>query len=143
MAFEDWAWILILVIEILIITLVLYISMRFICGRKKLDASYFFRLLFVSIILAIGVSAIAYAISAVTNQFASAPMFYVFLTIGFIIVIRYLLTTPVVIPYRDYSTDKYWQWSIWMTIISLLIIFVIEFLVRMISGGSIDLIPHF
>ncbi|MBK5112923.1 MAG: hypothetical protein KGD59_14545 [Candidatus Heimdallarchaeota archaeon] len=143
MAFEDWAWILILVIEILLITLVLYLSMRLITGRKKLDASYFFRLFFVAIILAVGVSAIAYAISAVTNQFASAPMFYVFLTIGFIIVIRYLLTTPAVIPYRDHSTDKYWQWSIWMTIISLLIIFIIEFLVRMISGGSIDLIPHF
>ncbi|MCK5158524.1 MAG: hypothetical protein KAR08_05180, partial [Candidatus Heimdallarchaeota archaeon] len=120
MAFEDWAWILILVIEILIITLVLYLSMRFITGRKKLGASYFFRLFFVSIILAVGVSAIAYAISAVTNQFASAPMFYVFLTVGFIIVIRYLLTTPAVIPYRDHSADKYWQWSIWMTIISLL-----------------------
>lgn len=147
LAFEDWIWALILIIEILVVTLALYLSMRFITGRKKLDGGYFMRLLLVAIILAVGVTAIAMAINAVANLgFNFAPMFYVFLTIGFIIVIRYLLTTPQVIPYRGDSADKYWQWSIWMTIISLLIIFLIAFLVELISGAlgnQIDILPHF
>jgi hypothetical protein len=144
MAFEDWVWILILVIELLIVTLVLYLSMRFICGRKKLDGGYFMRLLLVSLILVVGVTAVAYAISALTNAFA--PMFYVFLTIGFILVIRYLLTTPSVIPYHGHSPEKYWQWTLWLTVITLLLIFLINFLVVEISsalGNPIDLIPNF
>ncbi|MGC9780143.1 MAG: hypothetical protein HZR80_12940 [Candidatus Heimdallarchaeota archaeon] len=147
MAFDQWFWALILVIEILVVTLALYLSMRFITGRKKLDGSYFMRLLLVAIILAVGVTAIAMAINAVANLgYNFAPMFYVFLTIGFIVVIRYLLTTPQVIPYRGDSADKYWQWSIWITIISLLIIFLIAFLVELISGAlnnPIDILPHF
>lgn len=144
MAFENWAWILILVIEILVVTLVLYLSMRFICGRKRLDGGYFMRLLLVAIILAVGVTAIAYAVNAITSVFA--PMFYVFLTVGFILVIRYLLTTPAVIPYREHSADKYWQWSIWITLLSLAMIFLIAFLVELISdaiGQPIDILPHF
>ncbi|MBD3191683.1 MAG: hypothetical protein GF308_13630 [Candidatus Heimdallarchaeota archaeon] len=144
MAFENWAWILILVIEILVVTLVLYLSMRFICGRKRLDGSYFMRLLLVAIILAVGVTAIAYAVNQITSVFA--PMFYVFLTVGFILVIRYLLTTPAVIPYHEHSADKYWQWSIWITLLSLVMIFLIAFLVELISdaiGQPIDILPHF
>ncbi|TFG01719.1 MAG: hypothetical protein EU542_06500 [Promethearchaeota archaeon] len=145
MAFEDWAFWLILVIELLLVTLVLYLSMRFICNRKKLDGSYFFRLFGVALILVIGVVAVALAIDQLTG-FMFAPMFYVFLTIGFILVIRYLLTTPAVIPYREYSLEKYWHWAIWITIISLLLIFLINFLVELISdalGHPIDLVPHF
>ncbi|MCK5046256.1 MAG: hypothetical protein KAS22_06730 [Candidatus Heimdallarchaeota archaeon] len=142
MAFSDWYWLLILIVEILVVTLVLYVSMRLICGRKKLDASYFFRLFFVSLLLCVGVTAVANALLLFTASFY-APMFYVFLTIGFIFIIRYLLTTPVVIPHQSHSADKYWQWSIWMTIISLAIIFLIIFLVDIISGGTIDLFPYF
>ncbi|MBN1330659.1 MAG: hypothetical protein JXA54_14390 [Candidatus Heimdallarchaeota archaeon] len=144
MAFEDWYWLLILIIEILVLTLVLYFSMRIITARKKLDASYFFRLFLVAIILAFGVTAVAKVLTlASLSQYIFAPMFYIFLTIGFIIVIRYLLTTPQVIPHQGYSADKYWQWSLWITIISLLFIFLIIFLVDLISGGSIDLFPYF
>ncbi|MHA1211492.1 MAG: hypothetical protein ACTSSH_03430 [Candidatus Heimdallarchaeota archaeon] len=142
MAFEDWYWLLILIVEVLVLTLVLYLSMRIITGRKKLDASYFFRLFFISIILAFGVTAVAQALTYLTHLIF-APMFYVFLTIGFIIVIRYLLTTPQVIPHTGHSADKYWQWSLWMTMISLIFIFLVVFLVDLISGGSIDLFPYF
>lgn len=144
MAFLDninsWEWWLVIVISILVTTLVLYLSMRFICGRKRLDAGYFFRLFIVSIILIVGVVAIAELLNFLVNlggafQYNFAPMFYVFITIGFIIVIRYLLTVPSVIPYKDYSSDKYWQWSIWITIISLFMIFLIAFLVYIISNA--------
>ncbi|MEA2070813.1 MAG: hypothetical protein U9O98_05925 [Asgard group archaeon] len=144
MAFEDWVVWLILAIELLIVTLVLYFSMRFITARKKLDGSYFFRLLGVSLILVVGVTAVAYAVDVLTQSFA--PMFYVFLTIGFILVIRYLLTTPAVIPYRGHSVENYWQWSIWISVIALFMIFLINFLVEIISGAlgnPIDVIPHF
>ncbi|NHJ47110.1 MAG: hypothetical protein FK733_04910 [Asgard group archaeon] len=142
MAFEDWAWILILIIEILVLTLVMYLSVRLICGRKKLNAEYFFRLLIVAIILAVGVTAIANAIQALSGTFY-APMFYIILTIGFILVIRYLITTPAVLPHTGHSADKYWQWAIWISIITLLFLFLIIFLVDIISGGSIDLFPYF
>ncbi|HUT81132.1 MAG TPA: hypothetical protein VMZ29_08010 [Candidatus Bathyarchaeia archaeon] len=142
MAFEDWYWLLILIVEILLLTLILYLSMRIITARKKLDASYFFRLFFVSIILAFGVTAVALALTYLTSLIF-APMFYVFLTIGFIIIIRYLLTTPQVIPNTAYSSDKYWQWSLWITVISLVFIFLVVFLVDLLSGGSINLFPSF
>ena len=59
-------------------------------------------------------------------------MFYIFLTIGFILVIRYLLTVPAVLPHAA-SGDKYWQWSIWITVIALFLILAIAYAVYFIS----------
>jgi len=137
MAFENfnlWYYWLILIVSLLLLTLVLYLSIRFICGRKKLDAGYFFRLFFVSIILLVGVEAVAQALASLTDLFMLSTMFYIFLTIGFILVIRYLLTVPAVLPHAA-SGDKYWQWSIWITIISLFLILAIAYIVYLISNA--------
>jgi hypothetical protein len=63
-------------------------------------------------------------------------MFYVFLTIGFILVIRYLLTVPAVLPHAA-SQDKYWGWSLIITVISLILILAIAYAVYYISNGNI------
>ncbi|NHJ41246.1 MAG: hypothetical protein FK731_14535 [Asgard group archaeon] len=138
MAFIDniksWEWWLIMVISILLLTLVLYLSVRIICGRKKLDGGYFLRLFLVSILLIVAVEAVAEALAALTNFFIYASMFYVFLTIGFILVIRYLITVPAVLP-QAASGDKYWQWAIWITLISLFLILAIAAAVYYISNA--------
>lgn len=136
MAFEslsDWRWWLIMVISLLLLTLVLYLSVRLICGRKKLDVGYFFRLFLISIVLLVAVEAVAQALAALTDFLILTSMFYIFLTIGFILVIRYLLTVPAVLPHAA-SGDKYWQWSIWITVISLFLILAIAYGVYFISG---------
>jgi hypothetical protein len=131
---KSWEWWLIMVISILLLTLVLYLSVRLICGRKKLDGGYFLRLFLVSILLIVAVEAVAEALAALTNVFIYASMFYVFLTIGFILVIRYLITVPAVLPHAA-SGDKYWQWAIWITLISLFLILAIAAAVYYISNA--------
>lgn len=133
MAFDDWRWWLIMVITLLLLTLALYLSVRLICGRKKFDFSYFLRLFLVALILVVAVEAVAQALSALTSLFVLSSMFYIFLTIGFILVIRYLLTVPAVLPHAV-SEDKYWQWSLWITVISLFIILAIAYGIYFISG---------
>jgi len=133
MAFNDWRWWLIMVITLLLLTLALYLSVRLICGRKKFDFSYFLRLFLVALILVVAVEAVAQALSYLTSLFVLSSMFYIFLTIGFILVIRYLLTVPAVLPHAA-SGDKYWQWSLWITVISLFIILAIAYGIYFISG---------
>ncbi|MHA1629107.1 MAG: hypothetical protein ACTSXO_05665 [Candidatus Heimdallarchaeota archaeon] len=138
MAFENfnlWYYWLILVVSLLLLTLALYLGVRIICGRKKLDASYFFRLFFVSIILLVAVEAVAQALATITDILVFSTMFYIFLTIGFILVIRYLLMVPAVLPHAAGSGDKYWQWSIWITIISLFLILAIAYIIYAISSA--------
>jgi len=133
--FDSWEWWLIIVISVLLLTLTLYLSMRFVTGRKKLTIGYFFRILLISIVLLIGLVAVAEAIAQVlTLGYQFAPMFYILMTMGFILIIRYFLTNSTVIPYHDGSSDKYWQWSMWVTLISILLLFLIVFLVELISG---------
>ena len=137
--FGQWEWWLVIVISVLVLTLTLYLSMRFVTGRKKLTAGYFFRIFFISIILLVGLVAVAEAIAQVlTLGFSFAPMFYILMTLGFVLIIRYFLTTPAVIPYHEGSSDKYWQWAMWITVISILLLFLIAFLVELISGLIID-----
>ena len=143
MAFENlarWEWWLVMVISILVLTLTLYLSIRLICGRKKLTGGYFLRLLLVSIILLIVVVLVAEGITALISIGGTisqmGAMFYVFLTIGFILTIRYLLIVPAVLPYREYSAEKYWQWAIWITIISLIILLLIAFAIYYISEAA-------
>ncbi|NHJ31780.1 MAG: hypothetical protein FK732_02850 [Asgard group archaeon] len=131
--FTSWEWWLIMVITLLLLTLVLYLSVRLICGRKKLDGGYFLRLFLVSLLLVVAVEAVAAALAALASIVTISSMFYVFLTVGFILVIRYLLTVPAVLPHAA-SGDKYWQWSIWITLISLFLILAIAFGVYYISG---------
>ena len=138
MAFENfnlWYYWLILVVSLLLLTLALYLGVRIICGRKKLDAGYFFRLFFISIILLVAVEAVAQALATITDIFVFSTMFYIFLTIGFILVIRYLLMVPAVLPHAAGSGDKYWQWSIWITIISLFLILAIAYIIYAISSA--------
>ena len=138
MAFENfnlWYYWLILVVSLLLLTLALYLGVRIICGRKKLDAGYFFRLFFVSIILLVAVEAVAQALATITDILVFSTMFYIFLTIGFILVIRYLLMVPAVLPHAAGSGDKYWQWSIWITIISLFLILAIAYIIYAISSA--------
>ena len=123
-----------MVVSILLLTLVLYISVRIICGRKKLDGGYFLRLFLVSILLIVAVEAVAAALAALADPLVLSSMFYVFLTIGFILVIRYLLTVPQVLPHAA-SGDKYWQWSLWITVISLFLILAIALAVYYISNA--------
>ncbi|NHJ85055.1 MAG: hypothetical protein FK734_06305 [Asgard group archaeon] len=130
--FSDWKWWLIMVISILLLTLVLYLSIRLICGRKKFDGGYFLRLFLVSILLIVGVEAVAQALAAITSPITLDSMFYIFLTIGFILVIRYLLMVPAVLPHAE-SGDKYWQWAIWNTVVSLFLILAIGYIVFAIS----------
>jgi len=113
----------------------MYLSVRIICGRKKLDAGYFFRLFFVSILLVVAVEAVAQGLSMLTDLFLLSSMFYIFLTIGFILVIRYLVTVPAVLPHAA-SGDKYWQWSIWITVISLFLILAIAYIIFLISNAT-------
>jgi hypothetical protein len=131
---QDWRWWLIMVISLLLLTLVIYLSVRLICGRKKLDASYFFRLFFVALLLIVAVEAVAQALAALVDLFVLSSMFYIFLTIGFILVIRYLITVPAVLPHAA-SGDKYWQWSLWITVISLFFILAIAYGVYFISDA--------
>lgn len=138
MAFENfnlWYYWLILVVSLLLLTLALYLGVRIICGRKKLDAGYFFRLFFISIILLVAVEAVAQALATITDILVFSTMFYIFLTIGFILVIRYLLMVPAVLPHAAGSGDKYWQWSIWITIISLFLILAIAYIIYAISSA--------
>ncbi|NHK31975.1 MAG: hypothetical protein FK730_11525 [Asgard group archaeon] len=129
---DQWYYWLILVISLLLLTLVLYLSVRIICGRKKLDGGYFLRLFLVSLLLLVAVEAVAQALTSITSPVTLSSMFYIFLTIGFILVIRYLITVPAVLPHAA-SGDKYWQWSIWITLISLFFILVIAYVVYLIS----------
>lgn len=123
-----------MVLSILLLTLVLYLSVRLICGRKKLDGGYFLRLFLVSLLLIVAVEAVAAALAALTNPLVLSSMFYVFLTVGFILVIRYLLTVPAVLPHAA-TGDKYWQWSIWITLISLFLILAIAYAVYYVSNA--------
>jgi len=145
MAFENldkwWYW-LILVISILLLTLVLYITVRLICGRKKLDGGYFLRLFLVSILLIVGIEALAGALTALTDIFTLSSMFMVFVTILFIIVIRYLITVPAVLPVSS-SGEKYWQWSIWITLVSLFFLLAIALGVYYLSDALGDPIVLF
>ncbi|MHA1557799.1 MAG: hypothetical protein ACTSPM_12810 [Candidatus Heimdallarchaeota archaeon] len=137
--FDSWEWWLIIVISVLVLTLTLYLSMRFVTGRKKLTVGYFFRIFLISIVLLIGLVAVAEAIAQVlTLGYQFAPMFYILMTIGFILIIRYFLTNSTVIPYHDGSSDKYWQWAMWITLISILLLFLIAFLLELISGLFMD-----
>ncbi len=136
---NSWEWWLIIVISILLLTLTLYLSMRFVTGRKKLTFGYFLRIFLISIVLLIGLVAVAEAIAQVLNLgYHFAPMFYILMTMGFILIIRYFLTNSTVIPYHEGSSDKYWQWSMWVTLISIILLFIIAFLVELISGLIID-----
>lgn len=133
-----------MVLSILLLTLVLYISVRLICGRKKLDGGYFLRLFLVSLLLIVAVEAVARVLAALTDPLIFTSMFYVFLTVGFILVIRYLLTVPAVLPHAA-TGDKYWQWSIWITLISLFLILAIAYAVHFISdafGHPIHIFIH-
>ena len=132
LAFDDWRWWLIMVITLLLLTLVLYLSVRLICGRKKFDFSYFLRLFLVSLILVVAVEAVAQALAALASLFVFSSMFYIFLTIGFILVIRYLIMVPAVLPHAA-TGDKYWQWALWITAISLFLILAIAYAVYFIS----------
>jgi len=123
-----------MVVSILLLTLVLYLSVRIICGRKKLDGGYFLRLFLVSILLIVAVEAVAAALAALADPLVLSSMFYVFLTIGFILVIRYLLTVPAVLPHAA-TGDKYWQWSLWITVISLFLILAIALAVYYVSNA--------
>ena len=134
LAFDDWRWWLIMVITLLLLTLVLYLSVRLICGRKKFDFSYFLRLFLVALILVVAVEAVAQALAALVDLFVLSSMFYIFLTIGFILVIRYLLTVPAVLPHAA-TGDKYWQWALWITVISLFLILAIAYAVYFISDA--------
>jgi hypothetical protein len=131
-----------MVITLLLLTLVLYLSVRIICGRKKLDGGYFLRLFLVSLLLVVAVEAVAQVLAELTSIFVLSSMFYVFLTIGFILVIRYLLTVPAVLPHAA-SGDKYWQWSIWITMISLFLILAIAYGIYFISDAIGDPIVIF
>ena len=133
--FTQWYWWLVMVISILLLTLVLYISVRLVCGRKKLDGGYFLRLFLVALILVVAVEAVAQAISALLDLLILSTMFYVILTVGFILVIRYLITVPAVLPLAA-SGDKYWQWSIWITVISLFFILAIAYAIYLISNAA-------
>lgn len=130
---KQWEWWLVMVISLLLLTLVLYLSVRIICGRKKLDGGYFLRLFFVALIILIAVEAIAQGLAALVDLFVLSSMFYIFLTIGCILTIRYLLTVPAVLPHAA-SGDKYWQWSLWITVIALFLILAIAYAVYFISG---------
>ncbi|MHA1123794.1 MAG: hypothetical protein ACTSUW_06520 [Candidatus Heimdallarchaeota archaeon] len=132
--FTQWEWWLVMVVSILLLTLVLYLSVRIICGRKKLDGGYFLRLFLVSILLIVAVEAVAAALAALADPLVLSSMFYVFLTIGFILVIRYLLTVPAVLPHAA-TGDKYWQWSLWITVISLFLILAIALAVYYVSNA--------
>ena len=131
-----------MVITLLLLTLVLYLSVRIICGRKKLDGGYFLRLFLVSLLLVVAVEAVAQVLAELTSIFVLSSMFYVFLTIGFILVIRYLLTVPAVLPHAA-TGDKYWQWSIWITMISLFLILAIAYGIYFISDAIGDPIVIF
>ncbi len=131
-----------MVITLLLLTLVLYLSVRIICGRKKLDGSYFLRLFLVSLLLVVAVEAVAQVLAELTSLFVLSSMFYVFLTVGFILVIRYLLTVPAVLPHAA-TGDKYWQWSIWITLISLFLILAIAYGIYFISDAIGDPIVIF
>ena len=123
-----------MVVTLLILTLVLYLSVRLICGRKKLDGGYFLRLFFVSLILVVAVEAVAAALAALASIVTISSMFYVFLTVGFILLIRYLIKVPSVLT-QSATGDKKWQWSIWITLISLFLILAIAFAVYYISNA--------
>lgn len=131
-----------MVITLLLLTLVLYLSVRIICGRKKLDGGYFLRLFLVSLLLVVAVEAVAQVLAELTSLFVLSSMFYVFLTVGFILVIRYLLTVPAVLPHAA-TGDKYWQWSIWITLISLFLILAIAYGIYFISDAIGDPIVIF
>ncbi len=131
-----------MVITLLLLTLVLYLSVRIICGRKKLDGGYFLRLFLVSLLLVVAVEAVAQVLAELTSIFVLSSMFYVFLTVGFILVIRYLLTVPAVLPHAA-TGDKYWQWSIWITMISLFLILAIAYGIYFISDAIGDPIVIF
>ena len=131
-----------MVITLLLLTLVLYLSVRIICGRKKLDGGYFLRLFLVALLLVVAVEAVAQVLAELTSLFVLSSMFYVFLTVGFILVIRYLLTVPAVLPHAA-TGDKYWQWSIWITLISLFLILAIAYGIYFISDAIGDPIVIF
>jgi hypothetical protein len=125
-----------MIISLLLLTLVLYVSVRLICGRKKLDTGYFLRLFLVSILILVVVEAVAQALAALTDLLILSTMFYIFITIGIILVIRYLITVPAVLP-RASSDEKYWQWSLIITVISMFFILAIAYAAYFISGGNV------
>lgn len=150
MAFENlqqWETWLVVVIQILIMILVLYLSMRIITGRRRFTSGYFFRLLLVSILLVVVLVAVAGAIDfVVTAAGIFGSMFYILMTIGFILIIRYLLCIPNVVPSQ--SDEKFWQWSLWITVISIFFLLLIAFVVYFISdaispGNGIQFVPMF
>lgn len=149
MAFENlqqWETWLVIVIQILIMILVLYLSMRIITGRRRFTGGYFVRLLLVSILLVVVLVAVAGAIDLViTVAGIFGSMFYILITIGFILIIRYLLCIPNVVPSQ--SDEKFWQWSLWITVISifflLLLAFAVYFISDAITGNGIQFVPLF
>ncbi len=148
MAFENlaqWETWLIIVIQILIMILVLYLSMRIITGKRKFTGGYFVRLLLVSILLVVVLVAVAGAIDLViTIAGIFGSMFYILMTIGFILIIRYLLCVPNVVPAQ--TDEKFWQWSLWITVIAIFFLLLIAFVVYFISnalGHPIQFVPMF
>ena len=148
MAFENlqqWETWLVVVIQILIMILVLYLSMRIITGRRRFTTGYFFRLLLVSVLLVVVLVAVAGAIDfVITVAGVFGSMFYILMTIGFILIIRYLLCIPNVVPSQ--SDEKFWQWSLWITVISIFFLLLIAFVVYFISdalGHPVQFVPMF
>lgn len=133
---DQWYYWLILVLSILLMTLVLYLTVRLVCGRKKLDGGYFLRLFLVSILLIVVVEAVAQAVDSIVF-FLISSIGYILVTIGFILVIRYLITVPAVLPHAV-SGDKYWQWSIIITIVSIVFMLLIATVVFFISDAIGD-----
>ena len=148
MAFENlaqWETWLVIVIQVLIMILVLYLSMRIITGKRKFTGGYFLRLLLVSILLVVVLVAVAGAIDyVITIAGIFGSMFYILMTIGFILIIRYLLCIPNVVPAQ--SDEKFWQWSLWITVIAIFFLLLIAFVVYFISnalGHPIQFVPLF
>lgn len=125
-----------IVIAVLLTALLLYLSTRLIAGKKETDLNYIIRLVLVSIVIFIvvfGIQAVIGSLGVLGQLSGLKPAIIVIIFVAIIYIVKLG-----VLPATHGSYD-YWQRSIWISLITAILIFALNALT--IEFFSTSIIP--